>query len=140
MRFALASYDTAHALVIDPVIAYSSYLGGDGRDVVHAVAVDAKGYLYIAGRTDSTNFPLKNALFTNKGAGYTAFVAKINPSGTELVYSTFLGGTRTISGYDQMGVSWTRPATSWCRARPTIPASRSRTPGRARSAAASTPT
>ena len=140
VRFALGAYDAAHALVIDPVLAYSSYLGGDGRDVIHAVAVDAKGYLYVAGRTDSTNFPLASALYATKTAGYTAFVAKINPSGTDLIYSTFLGATRTISGFDQMGIASTAWATWWSPARPTRRPSRSPTRGRPRSAAASTPT
>ena len=122
VRFALADYDAAHALVIDPVIAYSSYLGGAGRDLIHDVAVDAKGYLYVAGRTDSTDFPLANPLFSSKGAGYTAFVAKINPerNGTGLRRRSWAARARSTASTRWASRS-TRPATSWWRAKPTIP-------------------
>jgi hypothetical protein len=104
--FALGAWDAAQALVIDPVLAYSSYLGGSGRDVLHAVAVDAQGHLYVAGRTESPDFPLESPLVPGKAPGFAAFVAKLNPTGTELVWSTFLGGTQPLGppGFQQMGL------------------------------------
>jgi len=112
VRFALGAHDPKLALVIDPVIGYATFLGGTGFDLVHAVAVDPQGRLVVAGRTASTDFPLENPLFSTKGPGFTAFVAKLAPGGNALLWSTFLGGARTCSGnpngvcgYEQMGVS-----------------------------------
>jgi hypothetical protein len=75
---------------------YSTYLGGNGDDEAREIAVDAAGDAYVAGFTSSTNFPTVNALQTsNHGGptGYDAFIARLNPSGTALLYSTYLGGT-----------------------------------------------
>jgi len=83
-------------------LVYSTYLGGSGGgsngDSGKAIALDSAGNAYVTGRTSSTNFPTANALQANLGGpigvGNTnAFVAKINPSGSTLVYSTFLGGS-----------------------------------------------
>jgi hypothetical protein len=105
VRVALGAYDRRVPLVIDPVLGYSTYLGGTGFDIVHTAAVDAQGQLVIAGRTSSTDFPLASPLFSTKTSGYTAFVAKLTAGGNQLLWSTFLGGARTLSGFDQMGVS-----------------------------------
>lgn len=105
VRIALGDYDRHAALVIDPVLGYSGYLGGTGFDIIHGAAVDAAGRMVVAGRTSSTDFPLANPLYSTKGSGYTAFVAKLETGGNALAWSTFLGGTRTLSGFDQMGVS-----------------------------------
>jgi hypothetical protein len=101
--FTLGRYDRAEPLVIDPVLAYSTYLGGSGGDYASAIAVDAAGNAYVTGTTFSTDFPLKNAhQKTNNGAAIgvsNAFVAKVNPSGTALLYSTYLGGSgNTVEG------------------------------------------
>jgi len=72
---------------------YSTYIGGSNADMAYAVATDAQGNAYIAGLTMSTNFPSIAALQASSGGGQDAFVAKLNASGSALVYSTYLGGS-----------------------------------------------
>jgi hypothetical protein len=79
---------------------YSTYFGGTNVDKATGIAVDGAGCAYVAGFTDSTNFPTTTNAFqtvlggsTNLFLGDNAFVAKFAPSGTNLIYSTFLGGT-----------------------------------------------
>jgi hypothetical protein len=75
---------------------YSTYLGGTGDDRGFAIAVDAGGSAYVTGVTRSANFPTTPGAFDTTHNGITAFdafVTKLNPTGTALVYSTFLGGT-----------------------------------------------
>lgn len=90
--FTLGAYDRRRTLWIDPVIEYSTYLGGDRSDQGFAVAVDDAGNTYVAGFSDSTDFPTGGPIQAVHGAGSDAFVAKINASGTELVYAAYLGG------------------------------------------------
>jgi hypothetical protein len=91
--FELAKYDASTSLYIDPLL-YSTYLGGSGTDYGFAIAVDGSGNAYVTGRTNSTNFPKMNPLQPIYGGGdWDAFVAKINPTGSALVYSTYLGGS-----------------------------------------------
>jgi hypothetical protein len=71
---------------------YSTYLGGSGPDMAYAVASDAFGNAYVAGLTASPNFPVVSAAQTSAGGAQDAFVAKLNPSGSALIYSTYLGG------------------------------------------------
>jgi hypothetical protein len=71
---------------------YSTYLGGSGDDWGTGIATDAAGNAYVTGFTHSTNFPTKNPLQAANGF-YDAFVAKLNPTGSALVYSTYLGGS-----------------------------------------------
>jgi PKD repeat protein len=97
--FEVASYHSGYPLIIDPVLVYSTYLGGLGSDAGNAIAIDAPGNAYITGKTSSTNFP---TTLPNLGsyAGGTAdvFVTKLNAGGTALIYSTFLGGSDTDNG------------------------------------------
>jgi hypothetical protein len=100
--FELAKYDVSRPLYIDPLI-YSTYLGGSGDENFNRggdIAVDGVGNAYVTGVTYSANFPTTPGAFQevcNGGSGCgtygDAFVAKINPSGSALVYSTFLGGS-----------------------------------------------
>ncbi|HEX8352382.1 MAG TPA: SBBP repeat-containing protein [Pyrinomonadaceae bacterium] len=90
--FALGEYDAGLPLVIDPVIVYSTYLGGSGSEQANGVALDSAGNTYIAGFTSSTDFPTANALQAANGGFQDAFVTKINPAGNALVYSTYFGG------------------------------------------------
>ncbi len=92
--FAVGAYDTGKPLVIDPVLLYSTYLGGNDADYGHSIAVDAAGDTYVTGYTNSTNFPTVNALQpANAANSDDVFVTKVNPSGSALVYSTYLGGS-----------------------------------------------
>jgi len=92
--FAVASYDPRSLLVIDPVLVYSTYLGGSGSDGGGGVAVDALGNVYVAGFTQSIDFPTTSGAFrTSRVANTDAFVTKLNPAGSALVYSTYLGGS-----------------------------------------------
>ena len=96
----LGSYDTRETLVIDPVLVYSTYLGGSLIDVPRGVAVDSTGSAYVTGSTNSTNFPTANPLQAASGGGTDAFVTKINAAGTALVYSTYIGGSTTDAAVD----------------------------------------
>ncbi len=94
---ALGDYDRSRALVIDPVVEYSTYLGSRKLDEAYAVAVDADGNAYLTGATLHSDFPVQvpfDASFN--GGGYDAFVSKLSADGQTLLYSTYLGGT----GYD----------------------------------------
>lgn len=93
VTFALAAYDPRRPLVIDPVLSYSTYLGGGGADSGNGIAVDGAGSAYISGATASTNFPTVNPLQPGLGGQTDAFVAKLNAAGSALVYATYLGGS-----------------------------------------------
>jgi hypothetical protein len=99
--FRVASYDAHQPLVIDPVLSYSTYLGGNGNDIGYGIAVDSAGNAYVTGVTSSTNFPGASAsTIQPAGAGSNdVFVIKLNAAGSALVYSTYLGGSGTDTGY-----------------------------------------
>ena len=89
--FRIARYDRRRPLIIDPVLYYSTYLGGSGLDYAYAVAVDGVGNTYVTGGTGSANFPTVHALQNNLRGSVDVFVTKINASGSARLYSTFLG-------------------------------------------------
>jgi len=104
VAFQVDSYDRTQPLVIDPVLSYSTYLGGTSNDYATAIAVDSSGSTYITGYTTSANFPVTPGAYqTTCGGGncttIDAFVTKLNPSGTALEYSTYLGGSSKDYGY-----------------------------------------
>lgn len=84
-------------LVIDPVLAYSSYLGGTFGDASRSIAADSDGNTYVAGWTQSAAFPTLAPYQAARRGLEDAFVAKLDPTGA-LVYSTYLGGARSIDG------------------------------------------
>lgn len=92
--FRLGRYDHSRPLVIDPVIAYSTYLGGAGEDAASGIAADGQGNAYVTGLTAAPDFPIAGAApFQSTLRGFNdAFVTKIDSTGA-LVYSTFLGST-----------------------------------------------
>jgi hypothetical protein len=87
--------------MIDPTIlpSYSTFLGGSGTDTGIGIAVDASGSAYVAGITNSADFPVTQGAyqttFTNDRSGYDTdvFVTKLSPDGTSLVYSTYISGS-----------------------------------------------
>jgi hypothetical protein len=91
--FQIGEYDHHQPLVIDPALAYSTYLGGNGSDDGFGIAVDSSSNAYIVGQTTSTNFPILNGYTSSANASGIAFISKLNPTGTALLYSTYLGGT-----------------------------------------------
>jgi hypothetical protein len=93
--FEVASYDASKPLVIDPALAYSTYVGGTGTDGAFGVAIDQYGNAYVTGFTSSTNFPTKAPYQAQNAGGIDTFALKLNRTGTALVYSTYLGGSST---------------------------------------------
>ena len=103
IAFQIANYDRSKPLVIDPTLAFSTYLGGSGMDRGDGIAVDSAGNAYITGGTPSTNFPVTPGAFQTVRAGLfdtDAFVTKMNSTGTALIYSTYFGGDNRDSGND----------------------------------------
>src|ERR1051326_2162352 len=97
--FEIPRYDHSRTLVIDPVLSYSTLLGGF-NDYGYAIAVDPAGNAYVTGYTNSATFPTTVGAFQTTFSGSVdAFITKLNPTGTALVYSTFLGGYNTDVGY-----------------------------------------
>jgi uncharacterized repeat protein (TIGR01451 family) len=94
---AVAEYDAARPLVIDPSLSYTAELGGDSVEFALRLAVDGAGNVYVTGQTASINFPTANPLQAGKAGERDAFVTKLNASGS-LVYSTYLGGAGNDSG------------------------------------------
>ena len=92
VAFHVGNYDKSQPLVIDPLLVYSTFLGGSGQDAGNSVAVDSSGNAYIAGLTGSLNFPTSVPMVTTNGGLTDAFVAKLNADGSALIYSTFIGG------------------------------------------------
>ncbi|WP_051382704.1 SBBP repeat-containing protein [Gloeobacter kilaueensis] len=74
-------------------LVYSTYLGGSNNDYPAALRIDGSGNAYVVGYTNSTNFPVANALRSTLAGNNDAFVSKLNASGSALVYSTYLGGS-----------------------------------------------
>jgi len=111
--FELGPYDRSRALVIDPVLAYSTYLGGSLEEACPAriavgpvppsppagcpaIAVDSAFNMYVAGATTSSDFPAAGTPFqASRAAAPDVFVAKVNSQGSSLVFSTYLGGNGT---------------------------------------------
>ena len=95
IRFKVRSFDSSKPLIIDPVLSYSTLLGGTSNDNSVAIAVDSVGSAYVTGSTqDSLSFPTTPGSF--KSSGFTsAFITKLDATGTSLVYSTYLAGDST---------------------------------------------
>jgi hypothetical protein len=98
-RLALGEFDPSLPLVVDPVLAFSTYLGGAQAEYGKGVAVDAGGNSYLVGLTASTDFPtLSPQQPALSGSGFDVFVSKFSPAGVPL-FSTYVGGT----GSDEAG-------------------------------------
>jgi hypothetical protein len=104
--FRLARFDATRPLVIDPVLSFSTFLGGSEVESATAIALDSSDNIYVAGTTSSSNFPVTAGGFQQTLADDVthcstsqectdAFVSKLSPDGTTLIYSTYLGGGGT---------------------------------------------
>jgi len=117
LGFRLGQYDHRYPVVIDPVLVYSTYLGGSNSEFATAIAVDGSGDAYVAGYTASSDFPTcptkqpsqtdacasssgTTLQTTNKaGTNRTPFVTELNSAGSALIYSTYLGGSSVDAAY-----------------------------------------
>jgi hypothetical protein len=130
----VAAYDAGRPLIIDPVLFYSTYLGGSYLDLGFAIAVDTAGNAYVTGSTASINFPTTSGAFqTTLHGGRSAFVTKLNPTGSGLVYSTYLGGSSDSRGFgiavDTLGNAYVTGLTSGASNFPTTLGAFQTTPG-----------
>jgi hypothetical protein len=102
--FTLGPYDPNYLLILDPaVIVYCGYIGGNGQDGGLGISVDNAGNAYIVGSTfsDEASFPVTAGPdLTYNGGNYDAFVAKVNATGSDLVYAGYIGGNGDDEGED----------------------------------------
>ncbi|MFA5294231.1 MAG: PKD domain-containing protein [Methanoregulaceae archaeon] len=111
VTFAIGDYDTSLPLVIDPVLDFSTYFGGDREDIGTGIALDKNGYIYIVGSTQSTNLPLANhpPLYNTTfgpvygqllNGSWDVFVAVVDPNvnPSQLLFSSYIGGNSTDRG------------------------------------------
>ena len=94
--FSTGLYDHTHTLIIDPVLA-STVLGGDSEESGISMALDSAGNIYVAGKTNSLDFPVINNPFDDSFNGlsssnYDIFISKFTPDLETLLCSTFVGG------------------------------------------------
>jgi len=103
VAFHLGKYDKSRTLVIDPILSYSTYLGGSNIDGANAIAVAPDKTAFITGGTYSLDFPTAHPLQPNHGGPddffKDAFVSKLSADGSTLLYSTYLGGVAEDVGY-----------------------------------------
>jgi hypothetical protein len=108
--FELGAYDATRPLVIDPMMIYSTFLGGTGQDAGLEIAVNAHGNAFVTGYTTSVDFPTaKNSYQVQPPGGIDAFVTKFDIAGDSVVYSTFIGGKGNENFHDELtapGVSY----------------------------------
>lgn len=99
--FQVQDFDQSIPLVVDPGLNYSSYIGGSESDRGYSLCVDDKGSSYFTGSTSSVNLPIMNGPPNNTYHGsQDVFIVKMNPEGTDLVYSTYIGGRMDDESYD----------------------------------------
>lgn len=98
VEFALGEWDRSKTLVIDPVMVYSTFLGGPGSDVANAVTVDPTGAAYIVGGA-APGFPTLAGGYKTTTTSRDVFVTKLTPAGDARVYSTYIGGSLEDAGY-----------------------------------------
>lgn len=96
VSFKLGEYNKALPLVIDPVLNYATYLGGNRSDVGNNLLLDANGNLYVVGVTNSTDFPTRNSIQDPDNAIGDIFVSRLDATG-RLIYSTYIGGSSVDS-------------------------------------------
>jgi hypothetical protein len=96
--FQLGDYDKTREVVIDPVFAFSTFLGGSDFDNANGIAVASDGSIVVVGVSNSMDYPLANPYQPTMNGTGDVIITKINPSGSSIAYSTFLGGLGSESG------------------------------------------
>ncbi len=99
--FTVGRHRRDHTLVIDPGVQFTTFLGGNSAETGAGIAVDGNGNSYVGGTTQSPDFPTTTGAFKRTGSAQNfadAFVTKLNPTGTALIYSTFVGGSNMEFG------------------------------------------
>jgi fibronectin type 3 domain-containing protein len=97
--FELLNYDSTKKIIIDPLI-YSTYIGGIGKDGGVGITLDSDKNSYISGYTVSSDFPTTVGIYDSTLNGNDIFITKINSEGTDLIFSTYIGGKSNESGAD----------------------------------------
>jgi hypothetical protein len=92
VRFKLDRFDSGKALIIDPVLSYSTLLGSFNSDGANGIAVDSQGSAYVTGTAEFSGFPTTPGAFQTTSPRGGAFITKLDPTGSTLVYSTYLSG------------------------------------------------
>ncbi len=95
----IGNYDRNQDLIIDPLV-YSTFIGGSDTEGGEGIEIDSNGNAYVTGSTFSLDFPTTTGAYdmTHNGVGTDVFVIKLNPSGSTLLYSTFIGGSAGDGG------------------------------------------
>lgn len=127
VSFSVGAYNPGRTLVIDPTIAYSTYLGGGDQDLPSQVVVDGQGNAYVAGMTRSLNFPTTVGALKTSNPLQSVFVTKLNPTGSALIYSTFIASTQLSS--IGTGIALAADGSVWVTSTNTGPADVPVTPG-----------
>ena len=95
VRFKVQAFDSGKPLVIDPVLSYSTFLGGGDSEQAFSIAVDSQGSAYVTGSTEGGTFPTTVGAFKTTINSSGAFVSKLDPTGSTLVYSTYISTSAT---------------------------------------------
>ena len=98
VRFQLERFDSSKPLIIDPVLSYSTLLGSGNNDQAVGISVDSQGSAYVTGLTEGTTFPTTAGAFKSTSTRSGAFVTKLDPTGSTLVYSTYISGEGNTNG------------------------------------------
>ena len=121
VEFKLGKHDPSRSLVIDPTLAYSTYVGGSLIDGANGIGVAPDDSVFITGETYSVDYPTVDALFPKGPGGEVAFVSKVSPDGSALLYSTYLGCNPTVGNaiaVDSLGEAYVT-GTTMCPGFPT---------------------
>jgi uncharacterized repeat protein (TIGR01451 family) len=115
--FEIGEHDSTKPLIIDPVLDYSTFLGGISTDIGRDIVLDSSGNAYVTGHTFSFNFPVTIDSFDSTYANSAdLFVTKLNASGSAMVYSTYIGGNIDDNGFgifvDSVGEAYVTGSTS----------------------------
>lgn len=99
LAFEIGAYDETQPLIIDPILEYATFLGGQEDDLIHAATTDSDGNAYLTGSTNGFTYPARNGFDITFDRHMDAVITKLNPEGTKIIFSTFLGADDTEEGH-----------------------------------------